>query len=202
MDAAVNGVEWEPFFAAEVAPGKKSNNEISFSDNEKEALIPVFTDIELEIRVHDSNDWMADDVAHETIHIYPLGEDKATIYVREPQSTDTVIVENDQIAMIVTGYEKDSIWGYTANVYLVNKTDTALTFSADNVSVNGFMCDPFWATEVAAGKVAFSSISWSDSSFEENGITDVEEIEMDIRIHDADDWMADNIFEETVTLNP
>ena len=40
------------------------------------------------------------------------------------------------------------------------------------------MVDPFWADSVCAGESAFSSISWSDSAFEENNITKVEEIEM------------------------
>lgn len=202
-DAAVNGVEWDPFFATEVAAGKKKNDEISFSDSgDKEALIPEFTDIELKLRVYDSNDWAANDAANETVHIYPLGEDKATVYVREQQPTDTVIVDNDQISIIVTGYEADSLWGYSAKLYLVNKTDMDLMFSVDDVSVNGFMCEPFWATSVAAEKVSFSSIDWMDSSFEENGITEVEEIEMVFRVYDSDNWSAKDVFKETVTLTP
>ncbi len=201
-DGAVNGVEWDPFFATEVAAGKKKNDEISFSDRDKEAILSEFTDIELKFRVYDSNDWSADDVANETVHIYPLGEDKATVYVRESQPTDTVIVDNDQISIIVTGYDADGLWGYTAKMYLVNKTDKELMFSSDDVSVNGFMCDPFWAVSVASGKVAFSDMSWSKSSLEENGITEVEEIEMVIRVYDSNNWSADDIFNETVTLNP
>lgn len=201
-NAAVNGVMCDPFFATEVAAGKKKNDEISFSDSDMKAMIPEFTDIELILRVYDSDDWGADDAANATVHIYPLGEDKAAVYVREPQSTDTVIVDNDQISIIVTGYEEDSIWGYSAKLYLVNKTDKELMFSVDEASVNGFMCDPFWATSVMAGKVSFSSIDWADSSFEENGITEVEEIEMVFQVYDSEDWSADDVFNETVTLNP
>lgn len=202
VDGAVNGVAWDPLFATEVAAGKKKNDEISFSDNDKEALIPEFTDIELIIRVYDSNNWGEDDVANETIHIYPLGEDKATVYVREPQPTDTVIVDNDQISVIVTGYEADGFWGYAAKMYLVNKTDKVLMFSVDDVSVNGFMCDPLWATSIAPGKVAFADMDWSKSSFEENGITEVEAIEMVFRVYDWNNWSAEDIFNETITLNP
>ena len=201
-DGAVNGVSWDPFFATEVAAGKKKNDEIQFSDKELEALIPTFTDIELSLRVYDSDDWLADDVANETIHIYPYGEENATSFVREPLPTDTVIVDNDQISIIVTGYDNDSLWGYSAKVYLVNKTNVELMFSCDDASVNGFMCDPFWATSVSPGKVGFDSIDWSTSSLEENGITDVEEIEMSIRVYDNEDWSSDDIYENTVILNP
>ena len=202
VDGAVNGVAWDPFFATEVAAGKKKNDEITFSDSDKEALLPEFTDIELTIRVYDRDDWTADDAARETIHIYPLGEDKATVYTRQAQPTDTLIVDNDQISIVVTDYDPNGFWGYTANVLLVNKTDAALSFSCDDVSVNGFMCDPFWATSVAPGKMKFSSISWSESSFEDNGITAVEEIEMVLRVRDSENWSAEYIYEETITLHP
>ena len=43
---------------------------------------------------------------------------------------------------------------------------------------------------------------WSETSFEENEITEVEEIEMLIRVYDSEDWLADDIYSETVTLNP
>lgn len=201
-DGAVNGVVWDPFFAAKVAPGKKANDTIRFSDSEKAALLQEFTDVELTLRVYDSEDWSADDAANETVHIYPLGEDKAASYVREPQPTDTVIVDDNRISIVVTGYRTDKIWGYTADLYLVNKTDKTLMFSANDVSVNGFMCDPFWATDVAPGKVAFSSMNWSDSAFGENGITTVEEIELSLRVYDRENWSAGNVYEETVTLVP
>ena len=64
------------------------------------------------------------------------------------------------------------------------------------------MADPFWAASVGAGKVAFSTMSWSDSKLEENGITTVEEIEMNFKIKDSENWLADAIFSEAITLNP
>ena len=68
--------------------------------------------------------------------------------------------------------------------------------------MNGFMVDPFWADSVCAGESAFSSISWSDSAFEENNITKVEEIEMKLRVYDAEDWSADAVYEDVVILKP
>ena len=143
-----------------------------------------------------------DAVAKETVHVYPYGEDKVTKFVREAQSSDTVVVDNEKVSVIVTDYDEDGFWGYTVNLFLVNKTDKELTYSVDEASVNGFMADPFWATSVGAGKVAFASMSWSDSDFEDNDITTVEEIEMKFKIYDSEDWSADAIFNEVVTLNP
>ena len=114
--AAINGIKCDPFFAAEVAAGKKSNNEIRFTgDDLKENGVGDYTDIELTFRVYDTNDWMADPVAKETVHIYPYGEDKAVKFVRESQPDDNIIVDNEFVTIIVTGYENDKIWGYTVN---------------------------------------------------------------------------------------
>lgn len=201
--AAINGVQCDPLFAAEVAGGKKSNNDINFSTDKFEKNgVGDYTDIELTFRVYDSNDWLADPVAYESIHIYPYGEDKAVQFVREAQPNDTVIVDNDSVTVIVTGYEDDSILGYTVNLFLLNKTDKNIMFTVDEVSVNGFMADPFYATTVSAGKCAFSSMSWSDTTFEENGITAVEEIEFKLRAYDSDDFMADDFANEVITLKP
>lgn len=200
--ASTNGVTNDPFFASSVEPGKKANETITFSDDDLADIIGDFTDIMLSFRVYDSNDWLADPVAEPTIHIYPYGEDKATTYVRQGQDTDTVIFENENVAAIVTGYEEDTIWGYAANIYLVNKTDTSVMFSADDVSVNGFMCDPFFATTVNANSCAFKQISWSHDSLSENKIEKVEEIEMTMRAYDSNNWLADDFAKEKVTLHP
>lgn len=201
--AAINGVQCDPSFATEVAAGKKSNVEISFSGDElEENGITEYTDIELTFRVYDSNDWTADAVAKETIHIYPYGEDKAVNFVREAQDSDNVIIDNDYVSVIVTGYEKDEIWGYTVNLFLLNKTDKNVMFSVDEASVNGFMADPFYATSVSAGKCAFSSMAWSDTTFEENSIREVETIEFKFRAYDEDNWSGDDFANETITLNP
>lgn len=201
--ASINGVQCDPFFATEVAAGKKSNNEISFSDSDLEDNgVGDYTDIELTFRVYDSDDWMADEIARETVHVYPYGEDKATIFVRETQASDNVIIDNDYVTVIVTGYEDDAIWGYTVNLFLLNKTDKDVMFSVDEASVNGYMADPFYATEVVAGKCAFSSMSWSDTTLEDNNITAVEEIEFKFRAYDSDNWFGDDFANETITLKP
>ena len=201
--AAINGVQCDPLFATDVVAGKKANEEITFFDSEFEGInIGNFTDIELTFRVYDSNDWLADEIARETVHVYPYGQEKAVKFVREPQASDTVVMDNEHVTVIVTGYEKDEIWGYSANVYLVNKTDKDLMFSVKDASVNGYMADPFFATDVAAGKCTFNSITWFESTFEENGITEVEEIEFQLRVYDVNDWRADDFANEKIILNP
>lgn len=113
-----------------------------------------------------------------------------------------VLVENDDVCVKINGVDNDPIWGYSLNVYLENKTDKELMFTVDDVSVNRYMCDPFWAESVGAGMKSNSSISWFESSLEENSISDVQEIIFTLRVYDANDFYADDVLLETFTITP
>ena len=124
------------------------------------------------------------------------------MYVRETKDSDNVIIDNEYVKVIVTGYDEDNMWGYTANLFLINKTDKTVMFSVKETSVNGYMADPLYATSVIAGKCAFSSMSWSDSALEENNITEIEEIELLFRAYDYNNIMGDDFVNETILLHP
>jgi hypothetical protein len=79
-------------------------------------------------------------------------------------------VDNQYVTVIVTGYENDPLLGYIANLFILNKSNINITFTVDDVSINGFMADPLFIEVVSSGKCAFSDISWFDSTLEENGI--------------------------------
>lgn len=73
--------------ASEVAAGKKAHQEIRFADDKLEKNgITAYTDIELTLRVYDSDDRSAGSVARETVHVYPFGADKADAFVREART--------------------------------------------------------------------------------------------------------------------
>lgn len=198
----VNGVESAVLFATTVAPGKKSNDDLVITDASlKDNGINKFTDIAVSMRIYDSEDWAADPAAKETFHIYPYGEDKAEKFVRQPASTDIVLTDNDAVRCTVLGFKEDSIWGYTMQIYLENKTDSQLMYAINDASVNGYMADPFFAATVGPGCSRFSDVSWSDTTLEENGIDTVESIEFTLRVYNTDDWMNDYV-NETFTVNP
>lgn len=201
--ASINGVENDPFFATEVAPGKKANKDMKFRMSKlKDNGVGEATDVKIVFRVYDSNDWSADPVAYETVHVYPLGEDKAELFMRQEQDTDVVLADNESAAVIVTGCGQDGSGAFTVQLFLDNRSDKDLMFSVDDASVNGYMIDPFYAHELMAETCCFGEMKWSVSKLEENDIGTVEEVEFALRIYDSNDWLADDIFNGTVLLTP
>ena len=111
-------------------------------------------------------------------------------------------VDDENCTFKITGTRDDAIWGYSWDVYLENKTGKTLMFAVENVSVNGAMIDPFWATEVPSGMKKNSSISWSKQEFAKYGIEDVEAIEFTLHVYDSDDWLAPRFVDQTFLYDP
>ena len=202
-NVSVNGFMCDPVWAASVSAGMKANENIRFSESDfLSNRISQVTEIQFALDVYDSNDWNAAHLVSETFTLYPMGEEAVQSYARQPLDTDILLFDDSNCSMIVTGFEPDSTWGYTVNVYLENKTDKTLMFTVGDAAVNGFMCDPTWAKTVAPGKRSNTAINWFQSALEENGITQVESISLPISVYDANDWMAEHLIDETFTLNP
>lgn len=204
LDAvSVNGFMCDPFFAATVTAGMKANKDISFSKDDFRAIgIKTVTDVTFTLKVYDSQDITDDPVMEEEFIIYPMGKENVREYPRQEQEGDIVLFENEDCAMIVTGFETGSIWGFQAQVYLMNKTDNTLMFSVGDAAINGFMCDPFFAQSVAPGKQCVTNISWTKDALGENGIEKVENITLPIRVYDTENWLEDAIVNETFTVTP
>ncbi len=202
-NSSINGFMCDPFWAVRVTPGMKANERIHFltSDLERNGITSP-TALSFTLNIYDSNDFTAEYLVGQVFTLYPQGENAVQEYVRTPIDGEIVLFDNEYATMIVTGTEPNDLWGFGLNVYLENKTDKNLMFSTMDVSVNGFMCDPFWATEVAAGMRSNTTISWFSETLSESGIEKVETITMPITVSDAADWLAEPLVQETVTVNP
>ena len=127
---------------------------------------------------------------------------ETTIPETTQPTVEITLVDNGNCAVILKGYDENALLGYGMNVYLENKTDKELMFSVGEVSVNGYMCDPFWATTVSAGKKANEQITFFESDLEANGIESVEEISFTLNVYDNADWLAEYLVKESFTVNP
>ena len=199
---SVNGVMCDPFWAEVINAGKKGNCEITWMrDSLQEKQIGDVTEVDFTLNVYNDDDYTEAALIHDPFTIFPLGEENAFAAVREPAAADHVLVDDDNCAVIITGYEPDNSWGYAMKLYLVNKTDHDMVFSIDNSSVNGIMCDPFWAEIVCAGKASYSTVLWDKSALAENDIAEVKEISLPLRVY-ADENIADPYVNETFELTP
>lgn len=189
-NVSVMGFMVDPFWATEIAAGKKANESISFSYDSLDAIgMSAVDDITFTLRVSDSNDWSADPVLVEEYAIYPTGKSIQDISypARKSNATEVILYDNDEYSVIVLSNEADG-GDFLMHYYLENKTGHEIMFSMDDVSVNGYMADPFWGTSVAAGKKLYATACFYESILSDNDISTVEEIEFTLRVSNADSW--------------
>ena len=202
---SVNGYMCDPFWGTDIPAGKKENTSFSFSTSTLSELgVSVIEEVTFDLRVTDSEDWSADPYIDEVFSIYPTDLSVADISYAERKSVsgEVVSVDNETCTFAILSVDPDGEWGYTLNCYLENKTDSYLQFSWNDVSVNGYMCDPCWGDTVAPGKRAISQISFMNDSLKENSIEVVEEIEYTLRVSDEKDWFADPLVETVFQYKP
>lgn len=111
------------------------------------------------------------------------------------------LVDNENVAVHVTKVEHNDHTGMQLHIQCENKTDRALMFSWDQVSVCGFMYDPFWAEEVAAGKTANSTIYLDTYELEKMGVISVDVITFTLNVIDSENWM-ETLVQEVFTIYP
>jgi len=202
QSASVNGYMSDPIWAAIAEPGAPQDENICFSMLETDGITGDITSICLAIEARDYTDFLADPVLSEVYTIYPLGEAAATVTEREAAPEDIVLFDDGSVSMTVTGFYKDDLWGYSMQVYLVNRTEQNMLFNISDAAVNGLPIDPFWAFSLMPGTRAFSEVLWSSDSLSANGITSVDEIALNVTVGDAENWGLSSLINDSYTVTP
>lgn len=185
-NSAVNGVMIDSLISVSVEPGKKANDGISFSSSELEqAGITTIKDIEFQFHVFETESWDAV-FDSETVHITTSAP---ADYIQQYNDTGTLLYEGEGIRVVIQSKDtENSFWGADIFVYVENLTDSDITVQLRNTSVNGFMIDPIFSCDVLAGKRAYDSISFFESSLKDNGIDNIENMEFSLHIYNLHDW--------------
>lgn len=194
---------YDPMWAVEVAAGKTAIDTVELDTHALEQMgIESVDAVTFTLRIYDSEDWMAPHIVQEAFTISPTGLNPETLDFPPRAETDgqVVIADNADIRFVIEGAEDAA--SYTLNVYMENKTDKNLMYTWDNVSVNGFMVDPFWAMSVVAGKRACAEITFARADLERSGIETVSQIEFTLQVSDYDDWSSGYLLNETYTYRP
>lgn len=181
----VNDYMITDLFVSEIASGKKANNTIYLSSSELEAAgIDTVGKIEIYFHVYDSS-------SYENI----FDSDCVTIQTSEyanmdtpPNDAGTELYNEGGLRIIGKAVDENSFWGTAVLLYCENTSGDNIGISVDDMSVNGFMMSPFFSTTVYSGKKSIDDITIFSSDLEENGIEEIEEVELKFHIYNADTY--------------
>lgn len=193
-NANVNGYMVETMMSADVAAGKKSNDGLTFQTSGlKECGIEQIATMEFSFHIFDSESW---DAIVDT-DVIKIDTSVAEGYVQNYDDSGEVLVDTNGVKIVGKGLsDKNSFFGPGVILYIENNSDQDITVQVRDVSVNGFMVDTSMSEDVVAGKKAISAVTFFSSSLEENGITDITDVELFFHIFDLKTW--DGIFDSDV----
>lgn len=119
-----------------------------------------------------------------------------------PSFEEKTVVDKNNIKFILTSPAyADGFWGQMIDVRLENNTTNTLMYSLRDVSVNGYMIDVLFATEVAGGKKENTSITIFSTDLEKNKISTIDNIEFTLCVYDSENYTGEYLIQETYTLN-
>lgn len=195
-NCSINGLMMEPMFSCDVAAGKKANDTILFMNTQLEtAQISVIANVEFYLHIFNSDTWdsmMDSDV----ISL----KTSATDHVQTYNDSGFLAYDDGSIKVVIQKLNsEDSFWGSDVYVYVENNTSSNITIQARDVSIDGFMVSPIFSCDIAAGKKAYDTITFMESDLEDNGITDISQLELKFTIFNSDTWgnIADT---DTITV--
>ena len=184
-DLSVNTYMMDGTLYAEVAAGKKANEDISIMNlNLDAAGIETITDIVFYFNISDPETW--NDVANSDLITLKTS---ATDYVQDFYDEGQLLYDENGIRVICRGLKRDMIWDGACVFYIENNSDQAVTVYSENVSVNGFMQESSLWADLRPGTRIVDSMSLMDlEDISVNSIHGIEEIEFNLKIIDKNTW--------------
>ena len=183
----VNNYMISDLFSAQVAAGKSSNETMNLSASAlKAAGIDNIGQIEIYFKSYDSS-------SYETITKFA----KVVIQTSDFPNMDTSpadegkeLVNQDGLRIVGKYVDEDSFWGAGILLYLENNTGKTISVTCSDVSINGFMINPIFASTLYDGKMAVDELTIFSSDLEENNITSVDEVELKFSVMDNDTYQS------------
>jgi len=184
-DLSVNTYMMDGTLYAEVAAGKKANEDISIMNLDLDAAgIETITDIVFYFNISDPETW--NDIANSDLITLKTS---ATDYVQDFYDEGQLLYDENGIRVICRGLKQDMIWDGACVFYIENNSDQAVTVYSENVSVNGFMQESSLWADLRPGTRIVDSMSLMDlEDISVNSIHGIEEIEFNLKIIDKDTW--------------
>lgn len=183
----VNDYMITDLFSSGIAAGKKSNETMYFSSTQlKAAGIENVGKIEIYFHVYDSATY---DTVFEPECVVVQTSEYANMDTT-PNDAGTELYNQNGIRIVGKTVDENSFWGTAILLYVENNSGKNVGISVDDMSINGFMMNPFFSTTVYDGKKSIDDITVFSNDLEENGIETIEEVELKFHIYDADSYSA------------
>jgi len=195
---SVNGAMVDGYFSCDVAAGKKANDVITLSDTDLAlAGIDTVCDVEFYFNVYDPDTW---DTIFDSDFV-TVRTSAADVYVQTFDKSGDVLLDQGGVRVTVQGLNtEDSFWGADVNLLVENDSGLNVIVTANDVSVNGYMIDPYFSCEVPSGKIAYDQMSFVQSDLDDNGVETIDTLEFTLHVYDAVSW--NTLFDsDTVTLS-
>lgn len=184
-NASINGYMMDNLMSVDVADGKAANDALEFYNSYMEDCgIEEIADMEFSFHIFTTENW---ETYLDTPQITVLTS-LAEGFEYEYDNSGIIMYDDNGIEVMVKGLDEDSFFGPCVKVYIANNTDQDITIQTRNVSINGFMVDPLFSTDVLSGKHAISGITFLTSELEENEITEIKTLELNLHIFDSTSW--------------
>ena len=101
---------------------------------------------------------------------------------------ETVLLDEAGVKITAKSLSDGSFFGPELKLLIENSSGADLTFQSRNASVNGYMVDTMMSVDVADGKKANDSITFSESALELAGIKEIADMEFSFHIFTTSDW--------------
>ena len=115
---------------------------------------------------------------------------------------EMVLMDTEDCTFSVGMVTIDEMAGMQVAVTCVNKTQEALVFSWNDVSVCGLMYDPCWAVTVPAGETLVSQVEIDTYVLETMDIHAPDEITFQLNVVSSENWMDAPYVAEYFTIYP
>lgn len=194
-NTSVNNYMIDAIMSIDVAPGKKANGAMSFIDKYL-ADCGIDKIQTIEFNLHIFNDDTLDTISD--TDLISLTTSNST-YEQVYDDTGDVLYDENNIKIVYKGISEDGL-SPQAMLYIENNTEQNITVQIRDESINGFMISGIFSSEISKGKKALSGISFLDTYLEENGITEIETIELKFHIFETESMTAIKDT-EVITIN-
>lgn len=179
----VNDYMITDLFSSTIAAGKKANEELDLSSSSlKAAGIETVGKVEVYFHTFDPDSYMTiDNLDCVTIETSAFDSMDST-----PNDAGQELYNSDGIRIVGKYVDENSFWGTAILLYIENNCGENKIIQCEDLSINGYMLTPYFSCTIYDGKKAVDDITLLSSQLEENGITEINDVELKFKIIDED----------------